>query len=95
VQLLRPLNIEERNDEESSCITQCWDCAVEGSPSCTAEVGCCTVAVGCCTVAVGCCTEEHNGVSCTKRTADCFGALEDNHPLLHPEGGALTQPASV
>ena len=45
VQLLKPLNMEEIHNEESSCITQRWDCAVEGSPSCTAEVGCCAVAV--------------------------------------------------
>ena len=75
--------MEEIHNEESSCITQRWDCAVEGSPSCTAEVGCCAVAVGCC-------TEERNGVSCTKRTADCFGALEDNYHCWRPEGGAVS-----
>ena len=32
VQLLRPLNIEEINDEESSCITRRWDFTVEDSP---------------------------------------------------------------
>ena len=42
VHLLRPLNMEEINDEESSCITRRWDCTVEDSPSCTADVGCCT-----------------------------------------------------
>ena len=91
MQLLRPLNMEEIHNEESSCITQRWDCAVEGSPSCTAEVGCCAVAVGCC-------TEERNGVSCTKRTADCFGALEDSYHCCVLKAGLsvpLTQPASV